>query len=103
MAYVTSLPLCRETIVSQTAGVIFSIPAYMEKKLPNELYSVENIFRLTYREIFSESCYSKPNLDYYYNFPVDLASHRISFGAKSIENEIKIQIWFVLTRFRKDL
>ena len=36
------------------------------------------------RELFSEYCESKPNLDYNYTFPIDLSPNRIPFGAKSI-------------------
>ena len=51
------------------------------------------------REIDSESCYIKPNLDCDYTFLIDLAPNGISFGAKSIETSIStIQIWFDLTR-----
>ena len=35
-------------------------------------------------KIFSESCYSKPNLECNYTFPIDLARIGIPFGAKSI-------------------
>ena len=38
-----------------------------------------------HREIFSESCWSKPNLDCNYPFPIDLASIGIPIGVKSIE------------------
>ena len=38
----------------------------------------------THREIFSESCQSKPNLDRNYHFPIDLAPIGNPIGAKSI-------------------
>ena len=42
---------------------------------------------LTHREIFSESCYSKPNLYCNYNFPIDLTPIGISIGTKYIGKE----------------
>ena len=48
-----------------------------------------------HRQIFSESCKSKPNLDYKYPFPIDLAAIGIPIGAISIgKRVITIQIWF---------
>ena len=38
----------------------------------------------THREIFSESCSTKLNLDCNYTFHIDLAPNRIPFNAKSI-------------------
>ena len=36
-----------------------------------------NGIRAAHGEIFTESCSSKPNLDFSYNFPIDLAPNRI--------------------------
>ena len=36
------------------------------------------------REIFSECCSSKPNLDFNYTFPIDLAQNENSFCGKLI-------------------
>ena len=52
-----------------------------------------------HREIFSETCYSKPNLDSNYHFSIDLVSNGVLFGANSIRK------WVTrngITRFRKD-
>ena len=38
----------------------------------------------THREIFSESCLSKPNFDYTYHFPIDYAPIGTPIGAKSV-------------------
>ena len=47
----------------------------------------EQLFRhATTEKYFSESCYSKPNLDCNYTFPNDLTPNGILFGAKSIGN-----------------
>ena len=47
---------------------------------------MHNLHKLLYAhgEIFSESFESKPNLDYNYTFPIELAQNEIPFGAKSI-------------------
>ena len=49
------------------------------------------------REMFSESIWSKPSLDFNYNFPIGSAPYGIPLGAKS---NGKISVW--LTKFRKD-
>ena len=43
-----------------------------------------NLFSCAHKEIFSESCQIKPNLDRYYTYPIDLAPNRIAFGAIAI-------------------
>ena len=40
--------------------------------------------QITYREIFSQSCWIKPNLDCNYTFPIDLAPKGILFDVKSM-------------------
>ena len=40
----------------------------------------------THREIFSESCQSKPNFKYNYTFPIGMAPNGTPFGVKSVEN-----------------
>ena len=43
-----------------------------------------SITEVTHREIFSESCLFKPNLDCCYHFPIDLAPIGNAIGAVSI-------------------
>ena len=63
------------------ASKISRIPS--GSKIETEIYlSVPDM--LTHREIFSESCYSKPNLDCKYCFPIDLTPISIQIGVKSI-------------------
>ena len=49
----------------------------------------------TGREVFSDSCGSKTNLDCDYIFPIDLALNGIQFGAKSI-GRVQLQSKFGL-------
>ena len=53
---------------------------------PNLVYGnkIQKEFLCVYREIFSESCKSKTNLDYNYPFPIDLEPIRIPIGAEYI-------------------
>ena len=67
--------------------------------MPRQLCSVH--LTHIHRGIFSESPYTKPNLDCNDTAPIDLAPNGVQFGSKSIGKRIiTIQIWFELAIFR---
>ena len=49
-----------------------------------EYYFSLNFRDLTHIDLFSESCYFKPNLNCYYNFPIDLAPNGIPFAVLNL-------------------
>ena len=65
------------------------------------LTSPETSLLTSYRELFSESCQSEPNLECNHSFPIDLAPNGIPFGAKSIGSVIRIQICLDYQDFEK--
>ena len=49
---------------------------------------------MVHRDIFSELCYIKPNLDFNYTFMIDMALNCCQINNEFLKYLITIQIWY---------